>query len=108
MFSRLGRCVMAVQAGTVHYRTSRWSAGGSDCAWTVPSDVPCQLNLAPPLSERTYHAIRCRRFWEFAGVLGGVVAMDVPGLGVVHASHPFHAGSAICADRGIHDQPVPA
>ena len=114
---------MAVHGVTVHYRTTRWSAGGSDCVWTVPSEVLRQLNFAPPLSQRKYHAIwalgpnlltkilsqvRYRRFWEFDGVLGGGVPMDLRGRRVVYASHPFHGESAIRAGRAIHEQPVAA
>lgn len=123
MFSRLRRCVIAVQGHTVHYRTTRWSVGGSDCVWVVPSEILRRLNCAPPLSKRKYHAIwalgyklstkilsqvRYRRFWEFDGVLGGGVPMHLPGRRVVYASHPFHDESAIRTGRAIHEQPVPA
>lgn len=123
MFSRFGPCVMAVQGLTVHSRTTPWSGSGSDCVWTVPSEILRRLNFATPLSKRKYHAIwalvydlsskvlsqvRYRRFWEFDGVLGGGVPMDLPGRRVVYASHPFHGVSAMRAGRAIHEQPVPA
>lgn len=123
MFSRLGRCVMAVQGRTLRYRATRWSVGGSDCVWAVSSVVLRQLNCAPPLSKRKYHAIwalgynlstkilsqvRYRRFREFDGVLGGGVPMPLSGRRVVYASRPFHGESAIRGGWAVQEQPVPA